>query len=155
MDSSNLAVAHSLTDARHQQRIQLGAVDLALLGFLFFGQLGHLHTLHRHAHRAGRTGNRANGSVQIGGRHVFHLGLGDFFELGAGDLADLVFSAAWQNPCQLDGLLDQVVAGGVLMMKVKLLSAKAVITTGSGRPGSTPWVWALNALQNSMMFRPR
>ena len=41
------------------------------------------------------------------------------------------------------------------MMKVKLLSANAVITTGSGRPGSTPWVWALNALQNSMMFKPR
>jgi hypothetical protein len=51
--------------------------------------------------------------------------------------------------------LIRTVAGGVLMMKVKLLSAKAVITTGSGRPGSTPWVWALNALQNSMMFRPR
>ena len=41
------------------------------------------------------------------------------------------------------------------MMKVKLLSAKAVITTGIGRPGSMPWVLALNALQNSMMFRPR
>src|SRR5450830_628766 len=51
--------------------------------------------------------------------------------------------------------LISVVAGGVLMMKVKLLSANAVMTTGSGRPGSTPWVCALNALQNSMMFRPR
>ena len=30
-----------------------------------------------------------------------------------------------------------------------------MITTGKGRPGSIPWVWALNALQNSMMFRPR
>ena len=46
-------------------------------------------------------------------------------------------------------------AGGVFITKVKLLSAKAVITTGIGRPGSMPWVWALNALQNSMMFRPR
>jgi hypothetical protein len=35
------------------------------------------------------------------------------------------------------------------------LSAYAVITTGSIRPGSIPWVCALNALQNSMMFRPR
>src|SRR4051812_23363479 len=55
----------------------------------------------------------------------------------------------------LMAFLISVVAGGVLMMKVKLLSANAVITTGSGRPGSTPWVWALNALQNSMMFSPR
>ncbi len=51
--------------------------------------------------------------------------------------------------------LISVVAGGVLMMKVKLLSANAVMTTGNGRPGSTPWVCALNALQNSMMFKPR
>src|SRR5689334_1327529 len=29
------------------------------------------------------------------------------------------------------------------------------MTTGSIKPGSTFWVWALNALQNSMMFRPR
>ena len=35
------------------------------------------------------------------------------------------------------------------------LSANAVMTTGSTRPGSIPWVWALNALQNSMMLRPR
>jgi hypothetical protein len=31
----------------------------------------------------------------------------------------------------------------------------AVITTGSISPGSTLWVWALKALQNSMMFSPR
>src|SRR5689334_13744939 len=29
------------------------------------------------------------------------------------------------------------------------------MTTGSIKPGSTFWVWALNALQNSMMLRPR
>src|SRR5207253_1484435 len=51
--------------------------------------------------------------------------------------------------------LMSTVVGGVLMMKEKLLSAYAVITTGSGRPGSTFWVCALNALQNSMMFKPR
>ena len=38
---------------------------------------------------------------------------------------------------------DQVVRGSV------------VLPAGTGRPGSMPWVWALNALQNSMMFRPR
>ena len=41
------------------------------------------------------------------------------------------------------------------MMKVKLLSANAVMVTGIGMPGSMPWVCALNALQNSMMLRPR
>jgi hypothetical protein len=34
--------------------------------------------------------------------------------------------------------LISTVAGGVFMMKVKLLSAKAVITTGIGKPGSRP-----------------
>ena len=55
----------------------------------------------------------------------------------------------------LAAFLISTVAGGVLMMNVKLLSAYAVITTGSGRPGSTFCVCALNALQNSMMLRPR
>ena len=45
--------------------------------------------------------------------------------------------------------------GGVLVMKVKLRSAKAVITTGTGMPGSMFWVTALNSLQKAMMFRPR
>jgi hypothetical protein len=59
---------------------------------------------------------------------------------------------------------DQVVRGAVVLpngtgktarVAVFAQGAKAVITTGNGRPGSTPWVWALNALQNSMMFKPR
>src|SRR5471030_1181356 len=54
-----------------------------------------------------------------------------------------------------DSFLIRKVAGGVFMTKVNDLSAKAVITTGIGMPGSIPWVCALNALQNSMMFRPR
>ena len=49
----------------------------------------------------------------------------------------------------------RTVAGGVFITNVKLLSANAVITTGIGRPGSIFCVCALNALQNSMMFRPR
>ena len=55
----------------------------------------------------------------------------------------------------LAAFLMRTVAGGVFMMKVKLLSSKAVITTGIGRPGSIFCVAALNALQNSMMLRPR
>src|SRR6185437_2954537 len=51
--------------------------------------------------------------------------------------------------------LISTVAGGVFMTNVKLLSAYAVMITGIGRPGSTPCVCALNALQNSMMLRPR
>jgi len=46
-------------------------------------------------------------------------------------------------------------AGGVFRMKVKLRSLYTVITTGVGNPFSRLCVCALNALQNSMMFRPR
>src|SRR5260364_287370 len=46
-------------------------------------------------------------------------------------------------------------AGGVLRIKLKLLSENAVMTTGTGRPGSIFCVCALNALQNSIIFRPR
>src|ERR1700742_4855475 len=46
-------------------------------------------------------------------------------------------------------------AGGVFMSKVKDLSENTVIVTGIGMPFSASCVLALNALQNSMMFRPR
>src|SRR6185312_2700920 len=46
-------------------------------------------------------------------------------------------------------------AGGVFISKVKLLSENTVIVTGIGVLFSTSCVLALNALQNSMMFRPR
>jgi hypothetical protein len=69
---------------------------------------------------------------------IFHLHLGDFFQLGTGDLANLGFQRIGRALVSLMAFLIRVVAGGVLMMKVKLLSAKAVITTGKGRPGSTP-----------------
>jgi len=39
--------------------------------------------------------------------HVFHLGLGDFFKLGTGDLANLVQVWTGRALVQLDGLLDQ------------------------------------------------
>ena len=51
--------------------------------------------------------------------------------------------------------LRKYVLGGVFMMKVKVRSAKAVITTGTGIPGSMHWVTALNSLTKAMMFRPR
>src|SRR5213078_695835 len=49
--------------------------------------------------------------------------------------------------------LISTAAGGVFVMKVNERSSKTVISTGMMRPF---WscVWALNALQNSMMFTP-
>src|SRR5256886_642141 len=47
------------------------------------------------------------------------------------------------------------VAGGVFITKVKLLSAKAVMTTGIGRPGSSFFCFAVKALPDSLMFKPR
>ena len=46
-------------------------------------------------------------------------------------------------------------AGGVLVAKLKVRSAKAVITVGIGVSFSKFCVAALKALQNSMMFSPR
>src|ERR1035437_4901398 len=70
-------------------------------------------------------------------------------------LPTLVFKGLAEPLSSLTAFLINTDDGGDLITKVKLLSAKAVITTGSGRPGSIPWVWALNALQNSMIFKPR
>ena len=49
--------------------------------------------------------------------------------------------------------LISTAAGGVLVMKSNERSSKTVISTGMIVPASC-WVWALNALQNSMMFTP-
>ena len=70
-----------------------------------------------------------------------------------GELADLV-DVRLATLVDLGGLLDQHRGRRVLRMKVKDLSANAVITTGS-RAWLQALVCALNALQNSMMFRPR
>src|SRR4051812_50175078 len=53
----------------------------------------------------------------------------------------------------LAALLSRIEAGGVLVTKVKLRSAYAVISTGMIRSPSLA-VRALNSLQNCMMFRP-
>src|SRR5579862_4982886 len=50
--------------------------------------------------------------------------------------------------------LSSTAAGGVLVTKVNDRSAYTVMITGMMRP-PCPCVWALNALQNSMMFTPR
>src|SRR5215468_4314495 len=53
----------------------------------------------------------------------------------------------------LAAFLSRIEAGGVLVMKVKLRSAYAVISTGMIRSPSLA-VRALNSLQNCMMFKP-
>src|SRR5688572_22233435 len=50
--------------------------------------------------------------------------------------------------------LIRTAAGGVFVMKVNERSSKTVISTGMIVPPVSPWVWALKALQNSMMFTP-
>jgi len=93
--------------------------------------------------------------VEVGAGQVLGLDLGDLFELGARDLADLVGIRRDEPLSSLMARLISTVAGGDFSTNVNDLSAKAVMTTGSLRPGSMEDVWALNALQNSMMFRPR
>ena len=111
--------------------------------------------LHFDAHAAGAAGDRAHGGIQVGGGEVGLLGLGDLLGLRARELAHLVGVRRRAALVELERLRISTDAGGDLRMNVKLLSAYAVITTGSIRPGSIFCVWALNALQNSMMFRPR
>src|SRR5215467_2856754 len=55
----------------------------------------------------------------------------------------------------LAAFLRKYDAGAVFISKVKLLSENTVMVTGIGMPFSWSWVLALNALQNSMMLRPR
>src|SRR5690606_32580671 len=50
--------------------------------------------------------------------------------------------------------LRRTAAGVLFTSKVKLRWLSPVMISGVGRPGSMPWVLALNALQNSMMFTP-
>src|SRR3546814_21081762 len=57
--------------------------------------------------------------------------------------------------CTPEAFFSRIVAGGVLVMTVKVRSEYAVITHGIGRPGSSFCVAALSALQNSLKFRPR
>ena len=49
--------------------------------------------------------------------------------------------------------LMSTAAGGVLVTNVNERSSYTVMTTGMTVPESC-WVWALNALQNSMMLMP-
>src|SRR3546814_20193007 len=54
-----------------------------------------------------------------------------------------------------EAFFSRIVAGGVLVMKVKVRSEYAVIMHGIERHGSSLCVAALNAFNKSMMFTPR
>jgi len=58
-------------------------------------------------HRAGGAGDGADLGVEIGAGEVLGLDLGDLFQLGAGDLADLLFVRTLRALVELDRLLDQ------------------------------------------------
>jgi hypothetical protein len=57
--------------------------------------------------------------VQVGGGEVLHLGLGDLFELGARDLADLFQVRLARALLDLGAFFSSTVAGGDFSMKVK------------------------------------
>src|SRR4051812_3345098 len=108
MDSSNLAVAASLTRVRASLKAYSFVLStLPCRAFCFLVSFVMSDALHRDAHRTGRTGQRADGGVDARGVHVLELGLGDLFELGPGDLADLVAVRRGRTLLQLHGLLDQ------------------------------------------------
>src|SRR5690606_22379488 len=55
----------------------------------------------------GAASDRANGGVQVGGRQIGFLGLGDFFDLGARQRADLVGVRLGRTLLHASGLLDE------------------------------------------------
>eukprot|EP01139_Manchomonas_bermudensis_P006303 Amastigsp_a176903_12.p1 type:complete len:287 gc:universal Amastigsp_a176903_12:1075-215(-) len=135
--------------------VQLVAVDLVANGFLAFGQLAHTTPstdtpMERAVPAIVRTAASRSAAV-MSFILVFAISSSCAREI----LPTFTVCGVAEPLSSLMAFLIRTPAGGVLMTKVKLLSANAVITTGSGRPGSTPWVCALNALQNSMMFKPR
>src|SRR5574343_72492 len=78
----------------HVQRfvnaVQFVAIYLCFQGLYALGQLSHLHTLHFKTHGTSGTGDGAHCSIQVSSGQVSLLGLGDFFQLSAGYLANLV-----------------------------------------------------------------
>ncbi len=105
-----------------------------------------------HAARAARDGS--HGCLEISRRQIRHLRLGDLFQLGAGNLANLDGVRHRTALFDLRRFPQQNRSRRRLFMKVKLRSLYTVITTGIGMPCSMLCVSALNALQNSMMFTP-
>src|ERR1700680_1882805 len=105
---------------------------------------------HLDAHRTGGAFDHPHRGLYGVAVQVLHLPLGDFLDLRLGDLPGLVAPDS-----SFAAFLRKNDTGGVRISKVKERSAKMVMTTGIGAPFSSFWVWALKALQNSMMLRAR
>src|SRR5690606_18992367 len=108
MDSSNLAVAASLTKATASVKgYRRVASTLPWRAFCFLVNLAMLHTLHNHTHGTSRASQRTHGSIHVGSGHILELGLGNFFQLLTGDLANLGLQRVCRTLFQLGSLLDQ------------------------------------------------
>src|SRR5437764_10837571 len=66
----------------------------------------------------------------------------------------LVLLGSLEPAAMLAAFFNKIAAGGLLVMNVKDLSLKTVITTGKMSPACF-WVAALNSLQNAMILMPR
>ena len=94
--------------------------------------------LHVDAHAAGAAGDGAHGGLQIRGRKVRLLGLGDLLELLTRVILPTLAVLGVPLPFSMPiALRISTEAGGVFMMKVKLRSEYTVITVGIGSPFSS------------------
>ena len=91
---------------------------------MLFGELGHLDALHRDAHGAGGAGQGPDGGVHRAAFMSFILVLAISSSWARVILPTLSLCGVAEPFSSLIAFLIRAVAGGVLMMKVKLLSAK-------------------------------
>ncbi len=68
-------------------------------------------------------------------------------------LPTFVLFGSFEPAAMLAAFFRRIAAGGLFVMKVKLLSLKTVMTTGRMSPACF-WVAALNSLQKAMMLTP-
>eukprot|EP00042_Codosiga_hollandica_P026766 m.128535 g.128535 ORF g.128535 m.128535 type:complete len:276 (-) comp52295_c0_seq7:6339-7166(-) len=108
MDSSNLAEARPLTSSRASvSGYSLVDSTLPASAFCFLVSLAMSDPFHDDAHRAGGAGDGLDCGVHAGSRQVLGLDRCDLFQLGAGQLADLVQMGALRALFDLGSLLDQ------------------------------------------------
>src|ERR1700761_6768971 len=89
-DSLNFAVANSLTSLSASSIANvLPGGSLSFQALVRFTSVGMSHSLHVHAHAAGAARDGAHRRIEIGGRQIRRLELGNVLELLARDLADL------------------------------------------------------------------
>ena len=109
--------------------------------------------LHLHSHRAGRAGDDEHRLVHVPRVEIRHLGLGDLPSWALESRPTFVRFGSAEPFSRFSASLMRTAAGGVLVMNVNERSSNTVISTGVMRPFWSA-VWALNALQNSMMLTP-